>query len=95
MIILEIGLIGGILLLCLHFSVLFRIKKLFHKDLVNPFTITSFCCCAAFVATGFGSAIVAEPVFLTFLWLIIGMGLNKSVNDIFHAQAVLLPQAHN
>jgi O-antigen ligase len=84
MVLLEIGLIGGILLFGLQFSVLFRISSLFKKQFLNPFTITSFCCCAAFLVTGFGSTIVAEPVFLTFLWLIIGMGINNNVNNILY-----------
>lgn len=75
---LETGIIGGILLLINYLILSFKLFLLSFSRFKNPFTLPAGSISIMTIFAGFGSAIIVEPIYLAYLWSMIGFGLNKT-----------------
>lgn len=77
MTLLEIGIIGGGMLAGFYLINFIRLKKKIYYKTDTFFTAPATAFSIAYLLSGFGSLIVSEPIFLTYLWTFIGLGFNS------------------
>lgn len=78
MIFLEIGIFGGFLYMAIILKILINIKHLIKRRIQDPLNIVSFSLLSCILLAGFGSTIIAEFVFLTTVWSLVGLSINAS-----------------
>lgn len=78
---LECGWLGGLIYIGNMVLICLRIYALKAENKINIFSLPALAISGAFILTGFASAILLDPIILTFMWVILGLGINPSIQS--------------